>query len=59
MSYGRIVDYTASSSLPDVFYGYACLFVIGGLWAGIGVGTVFLLRIAPRLSGPADDSQSR
>ena len=59
MSYGRIVGYTASSSLPDVFYGYACLFVIGGLWAGIGVGTVFLLRIAPRLSGPADDSQSR
>ncbi|MEN6424300.1 MAG: hypothetical protein ABFE13_02980 [Phycisphaerales bacterium] len=36
MSYGRIIGYTASSSLPDVFYGYACLFVIGGLWAGIG-----------------------
>lgn len=36
MSYGRIIGYTASSSLPDVFYGYACLFVIGGLWAGVG-----------------------
>ena len=27
MSYGRIIGYTASSSLPDVFYGYACLFI--------------------------------
>jgi len=36
MSYGRITGYTASSSLPDVAYGYACLFVVGGLWAGIG-----------------------
>lgn len=36
MSYGRIIGYTASASLPDVFYGYACLFVVGGLWAGIG-----------------------
>jgi len=36
MSYGRIIGYTASSSLPDVAYGYASLFLIGGLWAGIG-----------------------
>jgi hypothetical protein len=36
MSYGRIIGYTASSSLLDVFYGYACLFIIGGLWAGVG-----------------------
>ena len=36
MSYGRIIGYTASSSLPDVAYGYGCLFLIGGLWAGIG-----------------------
>lgn len=36
MSYGRIIGYTASASLPDVAYGYACLFVIGGLWAGTG-----------------------
>lgn len=36
MSYGRIVGYTASSSLADVGYGYGCLFLIGGLWAGIG-----------------------
>ena len=36
MSYGRIVGYTAGSSLPDVAYGYGCLFLIGALWAGIG-----------------------
>ena len=36
MSYGRIIGYTASSSLPDVAYGYGCLFLVGGLWAGIG-----------------------
>ena len=36
MSYGIVVGYTAASSLPDVAYGYACLFLIGGLWAGIG-----------------------
>ena len=36
MSYGKITGYTAASPLLDVFYGYACLFLIGGLWAGIG-----------------------
>jgi len=36
MSYAKITGYTAASSLLDVFYGYACLFLIGGLWAGIG-----------------------
>jgi len=36
MSYGRVIGYTAVSSLPDVLYGYASLFIIGGLWAGIG-----------------------
>lgn len=36
MSYGRIIGYTASSSLADVAYGYGCLLLIGGLWAGIG-----------------------
>ena len=36
MSYGRVIGYTAASSLPDVMYGYASLFIIGGLWAGIG-----------------------
>jgi hypothetical protein len=36
ISYAKITSYTANSSLLDVFYGYACLFLIGGLWAGIG-----------------------
>ena len=27
MSYGRVIGYTASSSLPDVAYGYASLFL--------------------------------
>jgi hypothetical protein len=42
MSYARITGYTASSSLPDVAYGYACLFLIGGLWAGTGSGVLAL-----------------
>ncbi len=36
MSYGIVVGYTAASSFPDVAYGYSSLFLIGGLWAGIG-----------------------
>jgi len=42
MSYGKIIGYTAASSLPDVAYGYSCLFIIGGLWAGIGSGMLAL-----------------
>ena len=47
MSYARVTGYTASSSLPDVFYGYACLFVIGGLWAGIGSAILALSVTRP------------
>jgi hypothetical protein len=36
MSYGRVIGFTASSSFPDVVYGYGSLFLIGALWAGIG-----------------------
>ncbi|UCD52967.1 MAG: hypothetical protein JSW27_10075 [Phycisphaerales bacterium] len=36
MSYGRVIGYTASSSFANVLYGYASLFLIGALWAGIG-----------------------
>ncbi|MEA3225816.1 MAG: hypothetical protein U9Q07_07675, partial [Planctomycetota bacterium] len=42
MSYGRVIGYTASSSLPDVTYGYASLFLIGGLWGGIGAAILSL-----------------
>ncbi|MFQ6036637.1 MAG: hypothetical protein ACE5NM_12440, partial [Sedimentisphaerales bacterium] len=48
MSYGRITGYTASSSLPDVAYGYACLFVVGGLWAGTGAAILALSITQPR-----------
>ncbi len=47
MSYARITGYTASSSLPDVFYGYASLFLIGGLWAGIGAAILALSVTQP------------
>jgi hypothetical protein len=42
MSYGKIIGYTAHSSLPDVTYGYGCLLVIGALWGGIGGGILAL-----------------
>jgi hypothetical protein len=48
MSYAQIVGYTASSSLPDVAYGYGCLFLIGGLWAGIGSAILALGVTQPR-----------
>jgi hypothetical protein len=48
MSYGLVTGYTASFSLPDVVYGYACLFVIGGLWAGIGSAILALSVTKPR-----------
>lgn len=38
VSYGRVIGYTSTDSWPDVAYGFACLFVIGGLWGGIGCG---------------------
>ncbi len=42
MSYGRIIGYTAASSFPDVAYGYGSLFVVGGVWGGIGAGILAL-----------------
>jgi hypothetical protein len=47
MSYAQIVGYTAGSSLLDVSYGYACLFIIGGLWAGIGCAILALSLTRP------------
>jgi len=48
MSYGRVIGYTASSSLLDVLYGYASLLLIGGLWAGVGAAILTLSVTAPR-----------
>lgn len=57
MSYGIVIGYTAASSLVDVVYGYACLFVIGALWGGVGAGILALGVTQPRselkrLAGP-------
>ena len=48
MSYGRIIGYTASNSYGNVAYGYACLFIIGGLWAGTGAAILIFRRFADR-----------
>jgi hypothetical protein len=48
MSYGLVVGYTAHSSFLDVAYGYACLFIIGALWGGIGAGVLALGVTRPR-----------
>jgi hypothetical protein len=48
MSYGKVIGYTAHSSFPDVLYGFACLFVIGALWGGIGAGILALGITRPR-----------
>lgn len=42
VSYGKVVGYTAHTSIPDVAYGYASLFSIGALWGSIGAGCLGL-----------------
>lgn len=48
MSYGKVIGYTASSSFLDVTYGYASLFLIGGLWAGTGAALLAMSVTQPR-----------
>jgi hypothetical protein len=48
MSYGRVIGYTAASSFIDVAYGYASLFLIGALWAGIGAAFLATSVTQPR-----------
>jgi hypothetical protein len=36
MSYMQVIAYTHSGDSPSVLYGFACLFVIGFLWAFLG-----------------------
>lgn len=36
ISYMQVIAYTHSGHLPSQVYGFACLFVIGFCWAGIG-----------------------
>ncbi len=48
MSYMEQTMYAVSDSFPDVLYGYAVLFLMGGLWAGIGGATLGLAFTLPR-----------
>src|SRR5437588_10707679 len=36
MSYMHVIAYTHSGQSSSVLYGFACLFVIGFLWAALG-----------------------
>src|SRR6266852_5883693 len=36
ISYMQVIAYTHSGHSPSVLYGFACLFVIGFLWAAMG-----------------------
>lgn len=48
ISYMQVVAYTHSGHSPSVLYGFACLFVIGFLWAAPGGMGTALAAIAPR-----------
>ena len=57
LSYMEQTFYTVSGSFPDVLYGYAVLFFMGALWAGIGGAVLGLAFTLPRsalqrLAGP-------
>ncbi|MBI5093701.1 MAG: hypothetical protein HZB26_14815 [Candidatus Hydrogenedentes bacterium] len=47
-SYMEQTMYTVSDSFPDVLYGYSCLFLLGGLWAGVGGAILGLVFTLPR-----------
>ena len=42
LSYMEQTLYALSASFPDVLYGYAMLFFLGALWAGVGGGVLGL-----------------
>ena len=48
MSYMQVVAYTHSGHSASVLYGFACLFVIGFLWAAPGGAGTALAALAPR-----------
>jgi hypothetical protein len=48
ISYMQVVAYTHSGHSPSVLYGFACLFVIGFLWAAPGGAGTALAALAPR-----------
>jgi hypothetical protein len=48
ISYMQVVAYTHSGHSPSVLYGFACLFVIGFLWATLGGAGTALPAVADR-----------
>jgi hypothetical protein len=48
ISYMQVVGYTHSGHSPSVLYGFACLFVIGFLWAALGGAGTALPAVAGR-----------
>ena len=49
MSYMQVIAYTHSGHSPSVAYGFACLFVIGFVWAALGgAGTALAARPTDR-----------
>lgn len=48
MSYMQVVAYTHSGDSTSVLYGFACLFVIGFLWAAPGGAGTAMAALAPR-----------
>jgi hypothetical protein len=48
ISYMQVIAYTHSGHSPSVLYGFACLFVIGFLWAAMGGAGTVLAAVADR-----------
>lgn len=48
ISYMQVIAYTHSGHSPSVLYGFACLFVIGFLWAAMGGAGTALPAVADR-----------
>ena len=48
ISYMQVVAYTHSGHSPSVLYGFACLFLIGFLWAALGGAGTALAAVASR-----------
>ncbi len=51
VSYMQVIAYTHSGHLPSQVYGFACLYVIGFLWGGLG-GAGTALPGCPRSAPP-------
>ncbi len=49
-SYGIVIGYSTGADLLNAFYAYACLFLIGAMWGGIG-GGILGLGLTMRRSG--------